>query len=274
MIRSIAILLTCFLYAQTTAAMTEGETIKLSLEAQFALKVDGDISLVKKLDVLDGGINVWAVAPITTDNKFHPFRIVYFFDDGRMLTGHVFDKDMNMLTLKYAQGLKDAVINKVFKLDDALLFTIGEGESKWKQDVIIFSSNDDWTRFVKLFSDLVSNNPVFQKVPFDVYYRPTGDSSHPSMTSLAWTSQGDTFRDNVVRGTHLDTLELASRQVSPSANLRLKSVIEDSNEITRILGLSTLGTQIAYRDRILALTETTTVDEVAEFILGFKASKL
>ena len=262
------------LLPQLSYAHEKGDIIHLSDEAKFALRTDFDVQLVRHLDTLKGGIDVWASAPLSDDDLFHPLRILYFFEDGRMLVGNMFDKDMNMLTLKYNKALRDEVDRKVFKLDESLEFTFGDPNGKWHQNILVFGGTDKWVNFVRLFNELNSEQTVLSKVPFSIFYRPTGDLAHASDTSLAWVTTGEHFRNIVMQNDYKLQIKQYANQASSRAKNRLGVVLSDSAEMLDMLGLNTMLDYAVYNGRTLLITDEITKDDIVKLIFGYKPEQL
>lgn len=259
---------------QLSYAHEKGDIIHLSDEAKFALRTDFDVQLVRHLDTLEGGIDVWASSPLADDDLFHPLRVLYFLKDGRMLVGNIFDKDMNMLTIKYAKALRDEVDRKIFKLDESLEFTFGDPNGKWHQNIVVFGGTDKWVHFVRLFSELSNEQTALSKVPFSIYYRPTGDLAHASDSSLAWVTSGKHFRDIVMRNDYKHQIKQYANQVSSRAKNRLGVELSDSAEMLDMLGLNTMLDYAVYNGRTLQITDDLTKGDIVELIFGYKPEQL
>ena len=264
----------CLLLPQLSNAYEKGDVIHLSDEAKFALRTDFDVQLVRHLDTLKGGIEVWASAPLADDDLFHPLRILYFLKDGRMLVGNMFDKDMNMLTLKYSKALRDEVDRKIFKLDESLEFAFGDPSGKWHQNIVVFGGTDKWVNFIRLFNELINEQTVLAKVPFSIYYRPTGDMAQASNTSLAWVTLGEHFRDIIMRNDYKSQIKKYASQASTRARNRLSSVVSDSGKMLEMLGLNTMLDYAVYSGRSLLITDEITKDDIVKLIFGYKPDQL
>ena len=264
----------CLSLPQLSYAHEKGDIIHLSDEAKFALRTDFDVQLVRHLDTLKGGIDVWASSPLADDGLFHPLRVLYFFKDGRMLVGNMFDEDMNMLTLKYSKALRDEVDRKIFKLDESLEFSFGDPNGKWHQNIVVFGSTDKWVNFVRLFNELSNEQTALSKVPFSIYYRPTGDLPHASDSSLAWVTSGEHFRDIVLQNNYKLQIKQYATQASPRAKNRLGAILSDSVEMLDMLGLNAMLDYAVYNGRTLPITDDITKDDIVELIFGYKPNQL
>ena len=256
-------------------AFEKGEVLKLTDEAKFALKTSYNIQFVKKMDTLEGDIDVWAVIPLSNDGQFHPLRILYILPDGRILAGNIFDKDLNLITLKYAASLQNSVLKSLYGTKDALTFNFNKGaNNKWTQHLLILSSSDKWLRFVRLFNEMVETEPSLQTVPFNVYYRPMGNSNTPSASSLAWGTQGQYFSALASHELPTDKLSQYASQASSQTRMRLAPIYDFSNQLAETLGLPNRGDYVVYQDRKLEITSEITPDDITVFLFGHKISEL
>lgn len=239
-------------------AHQKGEVLNLTPDAAVVLKSETlKLRLVRQMDTLPGNIEVWAAQPQLEDPKaFSPLRIVYFLPDGRMLAGHIFDRQMRPLTIRYAVRLQKRIERRLLPLDDALAIPAGGHDTEFERMALIVSDSDDWIRQARMMIEAIEKDESLRHIPWTIYYLPTGDAEHIPASARAWQGAGaDWMRQFIRNGGAPDELTQQASSLSDAASARLRSIIEKANKAVNRLGVPAVGTYVLYQGHSFTIPE-------------------